>query len=100
MKYRVLVLGGYGIFGQRIAQRIAQRNNMHVIIAGRNLDKATVFLETLRMQQSAATVSTQHCDVRDADSLARAIHESQCDLVINTCGPFQARDYTCPLRRP
>ncbi|MCI0505979.1 MAG: saccharopine dehydrogenase, partial [Gammaproteobacteria bacterium] len=34
---------------------------------------------------------------RHADSLARAIQQCQCQLVINTCGPFQARDYTCPV---
>lgn len=96
MSYRVLILGAYGIFGQRIARRLAQENDLHLILAGRHLDKAAVLQAELRQQRVPAQIDIVQCDVRNIDSLAIALHTSQCQLVINTCGPFQARDYSCP----
>jgi len=97
MSYRILLLGGYGIFGQRIVQRLAVRENLHITIAGRDIAKADAFRQRLLTEIPGAKISTQHCDIRDADALNRAIQASRCQLVINTCGPFQARDYTCPV---
>jgi len=97
MSYRVLILGGYGIFGQRIARRLAKINDLHLILAGRHLDKAAELQEELRKQAVPAQIDILQCDVRNMDSLSIALHTSQCQLVINTCGPFQARDYSCPI---
>ena len=97
MPYRILILGGYGIFGQRIARRLAQSKDMHITLAGRHLDKAEAFKNTLGKENVPALIDVVQCDVRNADSLAMAIQASQCKLVINTCGPFQARDYICPI---
>lgn len=96
MTYHILILGGYGIFGQRIARRLAQIRGLHITLAGRNPDKANAFKSTLLKEHVPADIDLQQCDIRNPDSLARAIHASQCQLVINTCGPFQAQDYTCP----
>ena len=96
MAYRILILGGYGIFGQRIARRLAQLDNMHLILAGRHLDKAASLQAALITEQVPAQIDIVQCDVGNSDSLTLALRESQCQLVINTCGPFQARDYTCP----
>ena len=97
MRYRILVLGGYGIFGQRIAKRLAQRDNIHVIIAGRDRDKALAYKQALLSELPQTSISTQQCDVHNADSLTHAIKASRCQLVINTCGPFQSQDYVCPV---
>ena len=96
MAYRILILGAYGIFGQRIARRLAKLNNMHLILAGRHLDKAASLQSALIAEHVPAQIDIVQCDVGNSDSLAMAIHTSQCQLVINTCGPFQTRDYTCP----
>ena len=97
MSYRVLILGGYGVFGQRISRRLAQIRGMHITLAGRNLAKAQSFQSTLLKEHVPANIDVQLCDTGNADSLAIAIQTSHCQLVINTCGPFQTQDYTCPL---
>jgi prephenate dehydrogenase len=43
---RVLILGGYGNFGKRIA-RLLTRHNIAVIVAGRDADKAKLLARTL-----------------------------------------------------
>lgn len=39
---KVLILGGYGVFGRRLA-RLLMQDGVEVIVAGRDLKKATVF---------------------------------------------------------
>ena len=72
MTFRVLVLGGYGLFGRRIARRLARDGALRVVVAGRNADAARTL---------AAEIG--------ADVLAR----ERPQLVINTAGPFPGQDY-------
>ncbi len=43
---RVLILGGYGTFGRRLAQLLADEPRLTLIIAGRARDKAEDFYES------------------------------------------------------
>jgi hypothetical protein len=83
---RVLVLGGYGNFGKRIA-RLLTRNGVAVIIAGRDLSKADGVVRTL--QQGLAEAAA--FDAQTA--LGRQLAMSDAAVVVNTCGPFQMSDY-------
>ena len=84
---KVLVLGGYGNFGKRIAHALVKKN-IKVIIAGRNLEKAQAFAAEL----PPMLVETKSFDV-DID-LELALATLQPTVVINTCGPFQFSDYS------
>ncbi|HWU00564.1 MAG TPA: saccharopine dehydrogenase NADP-binding domain-containing protein [Terriglobales bacterium] len=86
MSQRVLILGGYGNFGKRIARALT-KSNIPVIIAGRSRDKAEALQRTLPagMAEVAAFDVNQASDTRLGDLWP--------DLVINTCGPFQLNDY-------
>jgi saccharopine dehydrogenase-like NADP-dependent oxidoreductase len=87
---RVLLLGGYGAFGGRIAERLAREPDIEVIIAGRSLERASEF--AARLQSSArARITPLRLDGTQvaADDLA-ALRPL---LVINASGPYQLQDY-------
>jgi hypothetical protein len=91
---RVVVLGGYGIFGSRIAKALAANRALDVHIAGRDPRRGT---EVAR-EMGAGYI---HCVLEQPSSLAECVEA--CDLLIHAAGPFQGRDYsvarTCIERR-
>jgi hypothetical protein len=84
---KVLILGGYGNFGKRIA-RLLTRKGIAVIIAGRDGAKA------------AASTKGLPCDLADTavfdakSELLPQLEKLKPLVVINTCGPFQNADYS------
>ena len=83
---KVLILGGYGNFGKRIA-RMLTRQNIAVIISGRDANKAKILVQALPDGLAEMAVF----DVRQ--TLATRLSELAPTVVINTCGPFQTSDY-------
>ena len=91
MSFRIVVLGGYGHFGARIARRLAQDAGMEVTVVGRDPARAVetasaIALECGRRVDAAAFDVT----ARDVGAHLRSLEPN---LVIHTCGPFQARDH-------
>jgi hypothetical protein len=84
---RVLILGGYGNFGKRIA-RMLTRQNIHVVIAGRDPAKAQSLVNALPPSLAEIAVF----DVMQ--NLAGQLQILKPAVVINTCGPFQTNDYS------
>ncbi|KKJ76196.1 hypothetical protein WH95_14580 [Kiloniella litopenaei] len=82
----VLILGGYGNFGKRIASALT-RDDIPVIIVGRNAEKARIFATQLPDK----LVRTACFDVRK--DLAHELTRLKPAVVINTCGPFQNSNY-------
>lgn len=88
---QVLILGGYGNFGARIAEALVT-DNISIIIAGRERLKA----ETLRNQlqkdgkehQISVAVFDAHRELNEQLSILKPT------IVINTIGPFQTADYS------
>lgn len=81
----VVVLGGYGNFGQVIVQRLSSIAGMRVWVAGRDLAKA----EALAQQTGSQAV---RLDINQTD-LGQRLRELGTHLVISTAGPFQRQDY-------
>lgn len=81
----VLILGGYGNFGKRIASALV-RSGVPVIIAGRNANKATALAAELGSLAKAEAVDAEN-------NLAAALMRLKPSAVINTCGPFQLKNY-------
>jgi hypothetical protein len=81
---RILILGGYGTFGGRLAQLLADEARITLIIAGRARDKAEAFCAGLR---AAAQLEALAFD-RDGD-VERALAAVKPDLVVDASGPFQ-----------
>lgn len=90
---RILVLGGYGLFGGRITRTLAGDGGLAVIVAGR--DRARAQHHAASFVSPRATIETAVVDTRSADFGERlaALHP---DLVIDTAGPFQGRDHRVP----
>jgi hypothetical protein len=85
---RVLVIGGYGGFGARLSRRLAKAGH-HVLVAGRNGEKAARF--------AASLASAEGLAADRAGDLAFLLAARRPDLVIDAAGPFQASDYRLPL---
>ncbi|MDO9474601.1 MAG: DUF4166 domain-containing protein [Caulobacter sp.] len=82
---RVLVIGGYGTFGGRLARLLADEPRLTLLLAGRSEGKARRLIGALR---SDAVLIPWRFD-RDGD-LAAQLAEAKADLVVDASGPFQA----------
>jgi saccharopine dehydrogenase-like NADP-dependent oxidoreductase len=85
----VLVLGGYGFFGQRISAALASAASLRVMIAGRDLGRARAVARTMGLPVQHA-VAVDACGADLAENLRRL----QVDVLIHTAGPFQGQDYS------
>ncbi len=87
---RVLVLGGYGTFGARAAERLAREGGIELIIAGRSLAAAEAMRgcpgEDLAREDHAGAA---RCFGPDGAG-ARALRP---DVLINASGPYQTQGY-------
>ena len=81
---RILIVGGYGAFGGRLAQLLAGEARITLIIAGRSAARAGSFCDGLR---AAATTIAAHFD-RDGD-LDAQIKRLNPDIIVDASGPFQ-----------
>jgi uncharacterized protein DUF4166/saccharopine dehydrogenase-like protein len=82
---RVLILGGYGVFGGRLAQLLAHDRRLTLMIGGRSHDEAARFCETL-----AASAQTIPAAIDRDGNLHAAFRELRPDVVVDATGPFQA----------
>jgi hypothetical protein len=87
MRFRALVLGGYGLFGSRIARGLAATGRIAVCVAGRDAARARAFADALG--PAACGIGL---DVADP-ALTERIAAIAPQLVIHAAGPFQGRDY-------
>ncbi|MCZ0736801.1 SDR family oxidoreductase [Phreatobacter sp. AB_2022a] len=84
-RFRVLILGGYGTFGGRLARLLADQARLDLIIAGRSQDKAEAFCRALGGRARAEPLVLDR-----AGDLAAAFAAVRADLVVDASGPFQA----------
>src|SRR5690242_16546316 len=82
---RVLILGGYGTFGGRLAQLLADEPRLTLLIAGRARDKAETFCKPL-----PATARLEPLAFDREDDVEAALAAAKPDLVVDASGPFQA----------
>src|SRR5688572_32075110 len=80
---RVLLLGGYGAFGGRLAQLLCAER-IEIIVAGRTLAKAKRFAEQLTGVARAEPLEFD----RDAD-VDMQLRTARADIVVDASGPFQ-----------
>src|SRR5919108_1894068 len=81
---KILILGGYGTFGGRLAHLLAEEERLTLLLAGRSIQKAKKFCEGLAQgAQKASVFFDRNADV---EAQIRKIHP---DLVVDAMGPFQ-----------
>lgn len=80
---KILILGGYGVFGGRLVRLLADLPTLQLLIGGRNLASAQAFCATY----------TGHSTLRplqvDRQQLAAVLQAERPDLVVDASGPFQ-----------
>jgi len=84
MGKRILVLGGYGIFGRRISRAIAAMPSVECVIGGRRPRKGRGY--------NGDNITALTVNAHDPASLRLALDGGF--AVVNAVGPFQAHDYT------
>ena len=89
----VLVLGGYGVFGRRIAANLARHGDIDVIVAGRNAVSAG---KTVRVV-GADRARLLAVDMSRPDAIAQIITQKPA-VVVDALGPFQTRNLALPRR--
>jgi len=83
----IVVLGGYGNFGSRIAAALAREPDTRVLIAGLDLVKATALAREIGGQTEACLLDHHREDFAAELKALGAI------VLIHTAGPFQGQDY-------
>ncbi len=85
---KILVLGAYGFFGSRICAALARNRRIHLVLAGRDLTKATAAAYQLGL-------NADHARAVDATSpqLALQLRKLGVNTIIHTAGPFQRQGY-------
>ncbi len=81
---KVLILGGYGVFGGRLAELLSDISELEIVISGRNLERAEAYCASY---QGSAVVRPLQLD---RDDIVAALQAEHPDLVVDASGPFQA----------
>lgn len=81
---KILIIGGYGSFGGRLARLLTDDARITLLIAGRSLHNAYRFCESLGGNAGRAALFFD----RDGD-IAHQLRDIMPDLVVDATGPFQ-----------
>jgi Domain of unknown function (DUF4166)/Saccharopine dehydrogenase NADP binding domain len=87
----VLILGGYGTFGGRLARLLADEERLTIVVAGRSLSQAEAFCAA---RSARATLMPAAFD-REGDVEVQ-LGRLAADIVVDASGPFQG--YADPYR--
>ena len=79
----ILILGGYGVFGGRLAELLSDVAALDLIICGRDRARAEAFCAAYRGQARVRPLALDRADI------TAALHEHRPDLVVDASGPFQ-----------
>jgi saccharopine dehydrogenase-like NADP-dependent oxidoreductase len=85
---RVLILGGYGFFGTRIAKALAADSRVSVLVGGRDARRAADTAAALGLPPEHGIA----IDARSA-TLDDRLRELRVDVVVHAAGPFQDQSY-------
>ena len=89
----VLILGGYGVFGRRIAANLARREELEVVIAGRDGAAAAALVRTLGAGRARALT----VDMSQPAAISTLLAAKPA-VIVDTFGPFQTRNLALPRR--
>jgi Domain of unknown function (DUF4166)/Saccharopine dehydrogenase NADP binding domain len=81
---KILIIGGYGTFGGRVAKLLSNAETLTLIIAGRSETKAMKFISTLASGARKVPLAFE----RNTD-VEKQIAAIKPDVVIDATGPFQ-----------
>jgi len=87
MNKKIIILGGYGNTGIKIADLLLEYTEMEVILAARNMDRLKTSCRELNEKYLTTRVSTVYADASNRDSLVRAFNGA--DMVVVASGTVE-----------
>ncbi|MEZ5892145.1 MAG: saccharopine dehydrogenase NADP-binding domain-containing protein [Parvularculaceae bacterium] len=84
---RVLILGGSGVFGSRLARILDRDARFDIVIAGRDRRRAESAVAAL------GGPARKSIEIFSLDEIAAALARLRPGLVVHCAGPFQGQDY-------
>lgn len=82
---KILIVGGYGIFGGRLAELLEGESTLSILIAGRSLEKATAFCA----QRPSARANLVPVTFDRSGDIKAQLETLSPDIVVDASGPFQ-----------
>ncbi|MCB1489565.1 MAG: DUF4166 domain-containing protein [Bauldia sp.] len=79
----ILILGGYGVFGGRLAELLSDIPGIDLLICGRHLNRAEAFCARYEGQAGVRPLALDRADI------VGGLRAQNPDLVIDASGPFQ-----------
>lgn len=80
---KILIIGGYGVFGGRLADLLSDIAEIELLICGRNFARSVAFCEAYK---GVARVTPL---LLDRKNIVQALSDQRPDLVVDASGPFQ-----------
>lgn len=80
---KILILGGYGVFGGRLVHLLSNLPQLTLLVCGRSVAKAKVFCADYIGAAKTVPIALDRCDITSA------LAEHNPDLVVDASGPFQ-----------
>ncbi|MGH6613554.1 DUF4166 domain-containing protein [Sphingomonas sp.] len=80
---KILILGGYGVFGGRLAELLSNISEIEILICGRSLARAEAFCAGYRGAAQVRPLALDRLDI------AEGLRIQAPDLVVDASGPFQ-----------
>lgn len=80
---KILILGGYGVFGGRLVRLLSDLPQLTLLVSGRSKDKAQVFCAHVRGEAKTIPLAL------DRQDIAAGLAALRPDLVVDASGPFQ-----------
>ena len=91
----IIILGGYGNFGKRIAENLLDLPNVSILISGRSYEKANDLCVQYEKLKPATKLKPAKLDI-NSPTFDQELACLNPFLVIHTSGPFQGQSYTVP----
>jgi hypothetical protein len=94
---KILILGGYGVFGGRLVELLSNLPDIELIVCGRSLAKAQAYCAAYRLanrsaNKGLASIRPLQLDRKD---IAEALNAEHPQVVVDASGPFQGYGDDC-----
>lgn len=95
---RVLILGGYGNTGAPLARLLLSESNVHLILAGRSIEKARAAADRLNAQFPGDRVAGAYADASNSQSLATVFDRVNLAVVASSTAAYTHEVATAALQ--
>lgn len=80
---KILILGGYGVFGGRLIHLLSDMDSLEIIVTGRSKDKAEAFCRTTTSTATLIPIGL------DREDILTGLNKYRPDILVDASGPFQ-----------